>query len=68
MNLLECARQAEKYIVHKYEKQSLDTRFILTEWSCNFTENFIPTTDLLNRSVCLKIVTSNTRSDLLPVD
>lgn len=30
MNLLECARQAETYIVHKFEKQPLDTRFILT--------------------------------------
>ncbi|MCV5881456.1 phosphopantetheine-binding protein [Escherichia coli] len=61
MNLLECARQAETYVVHKYEKQPLDTRFILTEWACNFTANFIPTTDLLNRYVSLKIVTSNTR-------
>lgn len=61
MNLLECARQAETYIVHKYEKQPLDTRFILTEWTCNFTANFNPTTDLLNHSVSLKISTSNTR-------
>lgn len=61
MNLLECARQAETYIVHKYEKQPLDTRFILTEWACNFTANVIPTTDLLNLSVSLKIVTSKTQ-------
>ncbi|EMX8371638.1 hypothetical protein AAHR73_003658 [Yersinia enterocolitica] len=61
MKLLECARQAETYIVHKYEQQPLDTRFILTEWACNFTEDFIPTIDLLNCSVILKIVTSNTR-------
>ncbi|MDH1089261.1 AfsA-related hotdog domain-containing protein [Pantoea brenneri] len=61
MNLLECARQAETYIVHKYEQQPLDTRFILTEWSCNFTENFIPTTCLLNCSVILRIDTNNSQ-------
>ncbi|WP_413453956.1 AfsA-related hotdog domain-containing protein [Erwinia persicina] len=61
MNLLECARQAETYIVHKFEKQPLDTRFILTGWACNFTANFIPTTDLLNHYVTLKIMTNNTR-------
>lgn len=61
MSLLECARQAETYIVHKYEQQPLDTRFILTGWVCNFTEDFIPATDLLNSVVRLKIVTRNAR-------
>ncbi|WP_312760164.1 AfsA-related hotdog domain-containing protein [Pantoea brenneri] len=61
MHLLECARQAETYIVHKYEHQPLGTRFILTEWSCNFKENYIPTTFLLNSSVVLNVVTSNKR-------
>lgn len=61
MLLLECARQAETYIVHKYEKQPLGTRFILSEWACEFTENFLPIIDLLNETINLKIVANNSR-------
>lgn len=61
MFILECARQAETYIVHKYENQLVDTKFILTEWSCEFSENFAPIVDLQGKDITLKITTDNTR-------
>ena len=61
MKLLECARQAETYIVNTYEKQPLDTRFVLTGWTCSLTGDVIINSGILNHSVSLKIATSNTR-------
>lgn len=61
MFILECARQAETYIVHKYEHQLVDTKFILTEWSCEFSESFAPIVDLQGKDITLKITTDNTR-------
>lgn len=61
MFILECARQAETYIVHKYERQSVDTKFILTGWSCEFSESFAPVVDLQGQYITLKITTDNTR-------
>ncbi|HAT1685210.1 TPA: hypothetical protein I8Y21_006047 [Klebsiella oxytoca] len=60
MFILECARQAETYIVHKYECQSVDTKFILTGWSCEFSRNFTPTVSLQSKSIFLRITTNNT--------
>lgn len=61
MFILECARQAETYIVHKYEHQSMDTKFILTGWSCEFSDNFSPVIDLLGQFISFKITTDNSR-------
>ncbi|MEG2263064.1 MAG: AfsA-related hotdog domain-containing protein [Acinetobacter sp.] len=61
MFLLECTRQAETYIVHKYEHQIIGTKFILNEWSCEFKEDFTPTISLQHRDVTLKITTCNAR-------
>lgn len=61
MFILECARQAETYIVHKYEHQSIDTKFILTEWSCEFSENFLPLIDMLGQCINLRITTDRSR-------
>ncbi|MDN4626089.1 AfsA-related hotdog domain-containing protein [Erwinia sp. PsM31] len=61
MFILECARQAETYILHKYEHQSADTRFILTEWSSSISGYFTPTVDLLDENINLTINTYNSR-------
>lgn len=61
MFILECARQTETYIVHKYEHQSIDTKFILTGWSCEFSEGFTPIVNLQGQSITLKVTTDNSR-------
>ncbi|HBJ6962161.1 TPA: hypothetical protein LC430_004925 [Salmonella enterica subsp. enterica serovar Duisburg] len=67
MFILECARQAETYIVHKYEHQLVDTKFILTEWSCEFSESFAPIVDLQGKDITLKITTDNPRRTEAPI-
>ncbi|WP_311791261.1 MULTISPECIES: AfsA-related hotdog domain-containing protein [Pantoea] len=61
MFLLECARQAETYIVHRYEHQPFDTKFILAEWSCEFLEDFIPTVNLQGKNIAFNVITDNSR-------
>lgn len=57
MYLLECARQAETYIVHRYAGQALDTHFILSNWSCTFSQEFCPLRDFTDTIISFNVFT-----------
>lgn len=55
MYLLECARQAETYIVHQYNKQPLDIHFILSDWSGQFTSDFLPLREFSSQEIKFRV-------------